>query len=65
MSDFRARLHEEYVQLQYRIEKLTIFIVSEKYDDLPEIERKALKSQLLHMQSYFDVLSGRVSRLCN
>ena len=64
MSDFRSRLYEERDQLLDRIEKLKTFIVSARFDDLPEIERKALKEQLPHMQGYFDVLDKRVSRLC-
>ena len=65
MSDFRKRLKDEYSQLLYRIEKLKIFIVSDALDSLSDIERKDLKEQLKHMEAYFDVLSRRVSRLCN
>ena len=65
MSYFRKRLMEEYSQLLDRIEKLKTFIVSDAFDSLPDIERKDLKEQLKHMEAYFNVLSHRVSRLCN
>ena len=65
MSDFRSRLFEERTQLFSRIEKLKRFILSDAFDDLPEIERRALKEQLVHMQNYFAVLDIRVGRLCN
>ncbi len=65
MSDFRARLFDEYSELRSRIEKLKAFIVGEQYDSLPEIDRKDLKSQLAHMEAYCEVLSRRVSRECN
>ena len=62
MSDFRARMFEEHSQLSQRIDKLKEFVLSEKYDTLPEIDRTDLKKQLGHMERYFDVLSNRVSR---
>ena len=62
MSDFRRRLFEEHDQLHQRMEKLKAFIVSDKYDALPEIDRADLKEQLGHMERYFGVLSRRTSR---
>lgn len=64
MSDFIARLQEEYTQLHLRIEKLKTFILSEKFDGLPDIDRSDLKKQLKHMHGYYDTLKCRVSRLC-
>ena len=64
-DDFRGRLFEEHTQLSQRIDKLKEFIVSEKYDKLPEIDRSDLKKQLGHMEQYFNVLCRRVSRQCN
>lgn len=65
MSDFRKRLYEEHSQLLDRIEKLKSFILGELFESLPDIERKSLKNQLVHMEAYFDELNKRVSRLCN
>lgn len=64
MSDFTARMFEEHGQLSTRIEKLKTFIISDKYDTLPEVDRADLKEQLKHMEGYFKVLSCRVSRQC-
>lgn len=64
MSDFVGRLFEEHSQLSIKIEKLESFILSDKYDQLPEIDRTDLKEQLKHMKGYFSVLYRRVSRQC-
>lgn len=66
MADtFRSRLFDEDMVLRDRIEKLKAFIIGEKYDSLPEIDRTDLKEQLKHMEAYASVLSRRVSRQCN
>ena len=65
MSDYVTRLFEEHRDLSVKIEKLKSFIISDKYDALPEIDRTDLKDQLKHMEGYFKVLSCRVSRQCN
>lgn len=64
MSDFRERLHVEFTDLSIKIDKLKVFIVSEQYDKLSEIDRLDLKKQLQHMTDYKSVLMRRVSRLC-
>ncbi len=64
MSNYRARAMEEFGELGRKIEKLKAFVISKTYDDLPEIERTALKDQLGHMEAYHSVLHGRVSRMC-
>ena len=64
MSDFRARLFEEHGDLNKKIDKLKAFIISDKYDELPEVDRKDLKEQLKHMEGYFSILTNRVSRQC-
>lgn len=64
MSEFRIRLFDEYDQLQSKIIKLRDFIISDKYDTLPEIDRSDLKEQLKHMMEYCNILSRRVSRQC-
>ena len=65
MSDYRARMFTEYSELRKKIENLKEFIVSEKYDKLPDYDRTDLKEQLKHMESYYKVLGRRVSRQCN
>lgn len=61
---FRDRLVEELTQLNDRIGHLEAFILTNLFDDLDDIERKALREQCGHMRAYRDVLSARVSRLC-
>lgn len=63
---FRARLFSEYTELQVKLEKLRAFItVNELFTSLPEVDQQDLLQQIKHMQGYHDVLSRRVSRLCN
>ena len=56
MSDYRSRLFEEHSLLRQKVERLEAFIISDKYDALPEIDRKDLKEQLGHMKAYLSVL---------
>lgn len=65
MSDFRARLFDEQTDLHLKIEKLEKFILSDKYDTLPQVDRKDLKEQLGHMKAYHTVIMRRCSRQCN
>lgn len=64
MTDFRARLSMEFSELTIRRDKLRHFILSDKYDELPEIDRKDLREQLEYMEGYLSVLNRRVSRQC-
>ncbi len=63
--NFRSRMFEEESTLRRRIGKLKEFILSERYESLPEIDRKDLKEQLQHMEIYHAVLMRRVLRQCN
>jgi trans-2-enoyl-CoA reductase len=63
-QETRARLFEEQSDLQHKVEKLKKFILSNEYDELHEYDRKDLKEQLQHMESYHAVLMRRVSRQC-
>lgn len=65
MSDFRRRLFEEYTGLQAKLTKLDLFMVTEEFQELPEVDRKDLAEQRGHMKDYETVLGRRVSRLCN
>ena len=60
----RSRLFDEYRELGRRIDKLTEFIIGDKYDTLPEMDRLDLKEQLGYMEFYYKVLSRRTSRQC-
>lgn len=65
LGGYQVRMYDEYGQLHHKIEKLKNFINSDRFETLPDIERDDLEEQLSHMQSYFKVLSRRVSRLCD
>lgn len=64
-TNWRGRLFEEHSELNRKIKKLKSFILSEKYDSLPEVDRTDLKEQLSHMEKYHSVVLRRVSRQCN
>ena len=65
MSDFAARLQIERTELADRVEKLEAFILSDRFDALPNVDRLDLREQRSHMGKYLEVLTRRVSRLCN
>lgn len=62
-SEWQVRLNEELKEVSDRLSKLSDFILSDKYDDLPDIDRKNLKEQHHHMKAYVEVLRRRVSRI--
>ena len=64
MGNYVSRMMEEHRLLGIRLLKLNEFILSDKYDELPEIDRNDLKEQRDYMKSYMCVLSRRVSRQC-
>ena len=63
MSDFKTRLINEVKELTERTEKLSVFINTPKFNELPLIDREDLLEQLKYMKSYLKVLKRRVSRL--
>ena len=63
MSDFKTRLVNEVKELTERTEKLSVFINTPKFNELPLIDREDLLEQLKYMKSYLKVLERRVSRL--
>lgn len=63
MSDFKTRLINEVKELTERTEKLSVFINTPKFNELPLIDREDLLEQLEYMKSYLKVLERRVNRL--
>ena len=63
MDNFKTRLVNEVKELTERIEKLSVFINTPKFNELPLIDREDLLEQLKYMKSYLKVLERRVSRL--
>lgn len=65
MEDFKKRLLDEQSELFARVEKLGRFMsFSDEFRSLPEIDKKELEEQLMHMQGYLSVLDRRIGRLC-
>jgi hypothetical protein len=65
MSDYKARVMEEHIELKGKIERLEKFLTTDTIESLPQIDRDDLREQHRHMVAYFDVLTRRVSRMCN
>lgn len=63
MDDFKTRLVNEVKELTERTEKLSVFINTPKFNELPLIDREDLLEQLKYMKSYLKVLERRVGRL--
>lgn len=60
--DAQERLYTEYLELLDRKSRLTAFILNPTFEDLPTIDRRDLREQLSHMQSYWHILARRVAR---
>jgi len=64
MSDFKARLVDEYSELNNRVNLLSRFMLSEGYKNLNVLDQEDLLEQHNHMNAYLSVLVRRVSRIC-
>lgn len=62
-GNFVDRLRVEYDQLNDRVNRLTSFIGSEKFNALSTYDQTDLHAQLMAMRSYMSVLNRRVMRL--
>lgn len=63
-NTFTGRLYIEHDELKIKMDKLAKFMISDAFDKLPDIEKRALRDQLEHMGDYSNVLSRRISRTC-
>ena len=63
MSDFMGRLIEEKNQLDEKIGKLDVFIKSDAFNGIDNVQRGLLKIQLNAMITYSQVLDERLWRL--
>lgn len=61
-DDTRARLIDEYGELQSKTTKLIRFVASEKYEGLSTVDKSDLSDQLYHMEGYLQVLFRRTAR---
>lgn len=62
MSDYKERMQKEYDELDDRIAKLSVFIItpSRIYDALTHEQQTLLHVQLEHMRAYRDTLLRRM-----
>lgn len=60
--DYRDRVRAEKDELDERITKLSTFIGSIKFSELPELEQVSLRSQRQAMVTYSNVLAVRIDR---
>jgi len=65
MSDFKTRLFSEQSELEERIEKLTIFIETESFNDIDEMQQRLLRIQREAMITYLYCLDERIAVLNN
>jgi len=63
MSDFKTRLLDEKAQLDERRSKLSPFIDSEKFKELPQVQQSLLKAQYGVMSTYSVILNERIENL--
>jgi transcription termination factor NusB len=63
MNDFIDRLIDEKQQLDEKIEKLTVFILSENFKSIEMVQQSLLQVQLLSMETYSQCLTERLAWL--
>jgi hypothetical protein len=61
MEDYQQRVVDEAKDLEERIEKLTAFHTSEKYENADREQRVLLGRQLAVMREYHDILTRRIA----
>jgi len=60
MQPHQQRVVAEESELYEKIGKLSLFLQTGMYSNLPEAEQDRLSRQLGHMQAYHDVLKERI-----
>jgi len=63
MSDFKIRLVNESEDLKDKLDKLTVFIKSENFNKIDDIQKILLINQQQAMTSYSTILDIRLSKL--
>lgn len=59
---YKDRLEIELEELNEKLQKLSLFIASEKFDNLDEVDKVLLKNQEYVMTNYRDILLQRTKR---
>lgn len=63
MSDFKTRLLDEQQQLEEKLDKLDAFLMSDKVDNIDNVQKALLKVQAAAMNTYLQCLQERIERL--
>jgi len=63
MGDFKTRLVEEREQLEERLNKLDVFLLSEKVKEIENVQKALLQVQATAMNTYLQCLKERIERL--
>jgi len=63
MDTFKDRLIKEQVELEEKLNKLDNFIVSEKFNEIDDVQKALLQVQATAMNSYNQCLKERLERL--
>lgn len=63
MNDFKTRLIDEKNQLEEKLNKLDLFLVSEKVNSVDDVQKALLQVQATAMNTYLQCLKERIERL--
>jgi len=63
MPDFKERLVEEQVQLEEKLDKLDAFLMSDKVNEIADVQKALLQVQATAMNTYNQCLKERLERL--
>ena len=63
MSNFKERLVEEQAQLEEKLMKLDAFRMSEKFEEIDDVQKALLNVQSAAMNTYNQCLKERLERL--
>ncbi len=63
MSNFKTRLIEEKTQLEEKLDKLDAFLLSEKVQEIDDVQKALLQVQATAMNTYLQCLKERLERL--
>ena len=63
MESFKIRLLDEQAQLEEKLNKLDDFLMSDKIDNINDIQKALLKVQATAMNTYLQCLQERIERL--
>lgn len=63
MNPFKAKLIDERVQLEEKLDKLNAFLYSDKVEEIDDAQKALLQVQSAAMNTYLQCLKERLERL--